>query len=307
MHPRQDQPERVGELPLDALAQRLERARRADRNPYALDRNPCGSSSGSGAAVAAEPRGGRGRHRDGRLDRLPRRRSAASSASSRRSGWCRSGASSRSRTARTPPGPMAPRSRGRPALLSVSAPDERRRPHPALRRRADWLEGKRIGVPRGTFWGYRRRWTATRAALELLAAAGATIVDDTVRHGGRLRARGRAVVLLTRAAANAAAYLATRDRDAPQTLADLVAFNREHSADLELAPLRAGLSSSRHRGAGDLDSDRSTPPPGGGPGRPAATASTGCCASTASTHWYPGYPPAIGRSTRSIGEHVTGG
>ena len=42
------------------------------RNPYALDRNPCGSSSGSGVAVVGEPHGARRRHRDRRLDRLPR-------------------------------------------------------------------------------------------------------------------------------------------------------------------------------------------------------------------------------------------
>ena len=40
------------------------------RNPYALDRNPCGSSSGSGAAIAANLGAGRRRHRDRRLDRL---------------------------------------------------------------------------------------------------------------------------------------------------------------------------------------------------------------------------------------------
>ncbi len=40
------------------------------KNPYALDRNPSGSSSGSGAAVAASLCGRRGRHRDGRLDRV---------------------------------------------------------------------------------------------------------------------------------------------------------------------------------------------------------------------------------------------
>ena len=34
------------------------------RNPYALDRNPCGSSSGSGAAVAANLCFCGGRHRD---------------------------------------------------------------------------------------------------------------------------------------------------------------------------------------------------------------------------------------------------
>ena len=31
----------------------MEQQRRADKNPYSLDRNPCGSSSGSGAAVSA--------------------------------------------------------------------------------------------------------------------------------------------------------------------------------------------------------------------------------------------------------------
>ena len=68
--PGQDQPERVGQLPLDQLDERLERARRAVRNPYVLDRNPCGSSSGTGAAIAANLAAVARRHRDRRLDRL---------------------------------------------------------------------------------------------------------------------------------------------------------------------------------------------------------------------------------------------
>ena len=47
------------------------------RNPYALDRNPCGSSSGSGAAIAANLAAVGDRHRDRRLDRLARRPTAA--------------------------------------------------------------------------------------------------------------------------------------------------------------------------------------------------------------------------------------
>ena len=42
------------------------------KNPHVLDRNPCGSSSGSGAAVAAGLAAGRDRDGDGWLDRLPR-------------------------------------------------------------------------------------------------------------------------------------------------------------------------------------------------------------------------------------------
>ena len=53
--------------------------------PTSLDRTPCGSSSGSAVRRRGQPRGRRARHRDGRLDRLPRRASTASWASSRRS------------------------------------------------------------------------------------------------------------------------------------------------------------------------------------------------------------------------------
>ena len=69
-HSRQDQPQRMGEHPLQSLVQRVERARRPGRNPYALDRNPSGSSSGSARAAAANFVRGRGRHRDRRLHRL---------------------------------------------------------------------------------------------------------------------------------------------------------------------------------------------------------------------------------------------
>ena len=41
------------------------------RNPYVLDLDPCGSSSGSAAAVAANLCRGCGRHRDRRFDHLP--------------------------------------------------------------------------------------------------------------------------------------------------------------------------------------------------------------------------------------------
>ncbi len=44
------------------------------RNPYALDRNPCGSSSGTGAGSFRESLRGRGGHGDRRLDCVPRLR-----------------------------------------------------------------------------------------------------------------------------------------------------------------------------------------------------------------------------------------
>ena len=53
------------------------------RNPYALDRNPCGSSSGSGAAVAANLLRAGGRHGEPTVRWFARRRRTDLWASSR--------------------------------------------------------------------------------------------------------------------------------------------------------------------------------------------------------------------------------
>ena len=50
---RQVQFKRVGEFPFDVFFQRLEQPGGQTRNPYALDRTPRGSSSGSAVAVSA--------------------------------------------------------------------------------------------------------------------------------------------------------------------------------------------------------------------------------------------------------------
>ena len=155
--PRQGQPLRVGELPLDALVSGWSARGGQCRNPYALDRNPCGSSSGSGVAVSANLVRARGRHRDRRLDRLPvheqrRRRDQADGRprEPRR-------ASSPSRTPRTPPArwrarwPTRPRcSRRSPASTRATRRPRRRRPRGRLHAflDADGLRGARIGVAR---------------------------------------------------------------------------------------------------------------------------------------------------------------
>ena len=100
-HPRQGEPERVGQLPRLRQLERLERRGRATRNPYVLDRNPCGSSSGSAAAVAADAHRGLARHRDGRLDRLPVRASRRGRHQADRRARPAAPASCRSRTRRT--------------------------------------------------------------------------------------------------------------------------------------------------------------------------------------------------------------
>ena len=73
------------------------------KNPYVLDRSACGSSSGSGAAVAASLAAAAiGTETDGSL--VCPARSTAWSASSRPWAWSRAPTSCRSPTARTRPG-----------------------------------------------------------------------------------------------------------------------------------------------------------------------------------------------------------
>jgi amidase len=97
----------------------------------------------------------------------------------------------------------------------------------------DDLAGVRIGVPRGPLWGYSIGLDrVTEEALELLSRCGATIVDklSLPTPGGD---EDQLTVLAHELKVDLAAYLATRKEGGPRTLADLIAFNQEH-ADVEL-------------------------------------------------------------------------
>jgi amidase len=95
------------------------------------------------------------------------------------------------------------------------------------------LQGKRIGVPRKS-WGYSTvADAATEHALSLLAAEGAEIADGTeITALDSYDGESELTVLLTELVPALAGYLQTRP-GAPQTLAEVVEFNREH-ADVEL-------------------------------------------------------------------------
>ena len=93
----------MGQLPLDPLDQRLEQPRRPDAQSLRARSQPVRLELRLGRGRGRQPVRGRRGHRDRRLDHLPRR-PTASSASSRRWAWSAGRASSRSRTARTPPG-----------------------------------------------------------------------------------------------------------------------------------------------------------------------------------------------------------
>ena len=145
--PRQDQPQRVGQLPL-ARARRAAGARAAGRRrtptrstatPAARAPAPARPSAANLCAVAVG-------HRDGRLDRLPVVARTRSSGSSRRSAWSAARASSPSRTARTRPGPMARTVADAAVLLGALAGADPR--DAGDRRRARRGAGRLHAVPR---------------------------------------------------------------------------------------------------------------------------------------------------------------
>ena len=189
--PRQDEPERVGELPLDAFDERLERARRPGQEPLRARSQPVRLELRHRRGDRRQPRGRRRRHRNRRLDRLSVRRSTGSSASSRRSASSAAAASSRSRTRRTPPArwraPSPMRRCCSAAMVGVDPRDAAtqaaaaRAPATTTRSRCDAgaLKGARIGVARKRYFGYS-------------AAADRLVDTGDRRHEGR-RARSSSI------------------------------------------------------------------------------------------------------------------
>jgi amidase len=95
------------------------------------------------------------------------------------------------------------------------------------------LSNVRIGVPRGPLWGYSNGLDqVTERALELFSQCGATLVDhlSLPTPGGD---EDQLQVLSHELKVDLAAYLATRAPGGPQTLDDLIDFNKKH-ADQEL-------------------------------------------------------------------------
>lgn len=128
---------------------------------------------------------------------------------------------------------MARTVRDAAALLTVLAADGRDYAGHAVEGR---LAGKRIGVPRTTYWGYSPHAdAAAERAVALLATEGAVIVDATdLPSLGDEVWEDELLVLLAELRTGLADYLAGRPGDGPRTLEDVVRFNREH-AGTELA------------------------------------------------------------------------
>jgi len=217
-------------------------------NPYQLDRSPSGSSSGSGAAAAAALAAGTiGSETDGSI-LSP-------------SGACgvvgikpTVGRTSRSgvipiAASQDTLGPMTRTVADAAVLLAAIAGPDARDPATAAAPATDWnldqlldrnaLRGTRIGVAREVYWGYSEPTDQiAEQALEAMRAAGAEIIDPADIPTAREIAGGwpppdddpRLTVLLYEFKDGLNRYLAGRD-GANRTLADVIAFNRDHAAE----------------------------------------------------------------------------
>jgi len=157
------------------------------RNPYALDRNACGSSSGTGAAVAANLGAvGVGTETDGSI-LCPSSIGALVGIKPTVGLLSRSGIIPISSTQDTA-GPMARTVEDAAILLQALAGSDPRDPATVNPRRrqeeyhaafdVNGLQGARIGVPRAKFFGYSDGADAiANAAIARLKELGAVIVD----------------------------------------------------------------------------------------------------------------------------------
>jgi amidase len=212
------------------------------RNPHALNRNPCGSSSGSGSAVAAGMvPAAIGTETDGSI--------TCPAAINGIVGFKPTvGLVSRTHVvpishSQDTPGPMTRTVRDAALVLSAIAGSDPADPATAEADRyrrdfaagldADSLRGKRLGVMR--FASGFGTDPAFEAALQVLRAQGATLVEIKEFKSRGEMGQNEFKVLLTELKADLNAYLATTPPAVrTRTLADVIAFNKAN-AGTELA------------------------------------------------------------------------
>jgi amidase len=209
------------------------------KNPYVLDRNPCGSSSGSGAGVSANLCAiAVGTETDGSIV-CPASANGVVGLKPTVGLWSRTGIIPISHSQDTA-GPLCRTVRDAAILLGAltgvddedSATSESRGKSYADYTQflvADGLRGARIGVVRGTF-GFNAAVDALMGnALEVLKAQGAVLVDPA-----DIETRGKfdeteSTVFMYELKADLNAYLARLGPRAPvHTLQEIIEFNENH-------------------------------------------------------------------------------
>ena len=208
------------------------------RNPYVLDRNPCGSSSGTGSAIAANLAAvGIGTETDGSVI-CPAAMTGLVGIKPTLGLVSRNGIIPLAHSQDTA-GPMARNVADAAALLTAMAGSDPEDPATAqsaqhatdysvfLKR--DGLAGKRIGVVRKLAGMEPNADRVLEQAIAVLKAQGAVIVDPVDVPNIDTLGDDEFTVLLYEFKHDIAAYLAHADV-APKTLADLIAFNKAHAA-----------------------------------------------------------------------------
>jgi len=215
------------------------------KNPYVLDRNPCGSSSGSAAAVSANFCAvAIGTETDGSIV-CPASATGIVGIKPTVGLVSRAGIIPISHTQDTA-GPLCRTVADAVAVLSaVTGIDPRDRATAASSRKShsdytrflkpDALKGARIGIAREKFFGYSDVTDRlAEAAIEVLGQAGAVIIDPAnIPHAGTYD-DPELEVLLFELKHDLNAYLATLGPTARiRTLADAIAFNeQEHGREM---------------------------------------------------------------------------
>jgi amidase len=211
------------------------------RNPYVLDRNPCGSSSGSGAAGSANLATLTiGTETDGSIV-CPSSINGLVGIKPTVGLWSRSGIIPISHTQDTA-GPMCRTVTDAAILLgALTGVDDRDPATAASRGKAETdyqrfldpagLRGARIGVMRKHLGISAKTETVFQEALAALKSAGAVLVDPVDMADPAPMGRAEWEVLAYEFKAGVNRYLATLGpRVTSRTLADLIAFNRANAA-----------------------------------------------------------------------------
>jgi amidase len=211
------------------------------KNPYVLDRNPCGSSSGTGAAIAANLAAvGVGTETDGSIV-CPSSLNALVGIKPTVGLVSRSGIIPISHTQDTA-GPMARTVRDAAVLLSAMTGTDPRDPatKASVGKAADYtktldadaLKGARIGVARKRYFGYSPATDAViEQALSVMKAAGAVIVDPADIPTAASLEDCELEVLLYELKADLGSYLRGLGPSARvRSLADVIAFNEREKA-----------------------------------------------------------------------------
>ena len=209
------------------------------RNPYALDRNPCGSSSGSGAAASANLAAlAVGTETDGSIT-CPAKACGLVGIKPTVGLVSRAGIVPISASQDTA-GPMTRTVADAAALLSVLAGVDPRDPATSQADgkvqadytaflQADALKGARIGVVRNMFGENALVGRVIDEALAALKDAGAELVDPLEMKQHREVSDAEFTVLLYEFKDGLNAYLASLSEAAPyRSLEQLIAFNDEH-------------------------------------------------------------------------------